>query len=82
MQRNCLFMTAASGRAQKDSMHASYICSEYLCLPVKTNQEKSCQHAAETRTLKLEREVIRQVTTFMIAAKEEEGIRVPNLERP
>ena len=35
MQRNCLFMMAAKGNAQKDSMHASYTRSEYLCLPVK-----------------------------------------------
>ena len=32
MQRNCLFMIAASGRAQKDCKHASYTRSEYLCL--------------------------------------------------
>src|SRR6266404_2231703 len=30
--KNCLFMIAARGRAQKDSMHASYTRSEYLCL--------------------------------------------------
>jgi hypothetical protein len=35
IQRNCLFMTAARGRAQKESMHASYMRSEYLCLPMK-----------------------------------------------
>jgi hypothetical protein len=34
MQRNCLFMIAASGSAQKDSMQASYTRSEYLCLPI------------------------------------------------
>lgn len=33
MHRNCLFMTAARGRVQKDSMHALYTSSEYLCLP-------------------------------------------------
>ena len=32
MHKNCLFMTAASGNAQKESMHASYTASEYLCL--------------------------------------------------
>ena len=33
MQRNCLFMMAARGSAQKDSMQASYTRSVYLCLP-------------------------------------------------
>jgi hypothetical protein len=32
IHRNCLFMTAAKGNAQKESMHASYTASEYLCL--------------------------------------------------
>jgi len=32
MHRNCLFMTAARGNAQNDSMQASYTRSEYLCL--------------------------------------------------
>ena len=35
MHKNCLFMIAASGKAQNDSMHASYMRSEYLCLPKK-----------------------------------------------
>ena len=35
MQRNCLFMIAARGRLQNDSMQALYIVSEYLCLPVR-----------------------------------------------
>ena len=34
MQKNCLFMIAAKGSAQKDCMHASYNRSEYLRLPV------------------------------------------------
>ena len=32
MHKNCLFMTAARGNAQNESMHASYTASEYLCL--------------------------------------------------
>ena len=33
MQRNCLFMRAASGRQSKDSMQASYTVVLYLVLP-------------------------------------------------
>ena len=33
MQRNCLFMSAASGRQSKDSMQASYTAMLYLVLP-------------------------------------------------
>jgi hypothetical protein len=33
MQRNCLLIVAASGSVQNESMQASYIRSEYLCLP-------------------------------------------------
>lgn len=33
MQRNCLLRTAERGRQQKESIIASYIRSEYLCLP-------------------------------------------------
>ena len=32
IHKNCLFITAANGKAQKDSIHASYTFSEYLCL--------------------------------------------------
>ena len=32
MYKNCLFMIAAGGSAQNDSMHASYTRPEYLCL--------------------------------------------------
>jgi hypothetical protein len=32
IHRNCLFIIAANGSAQNDSMQASYTVSEYLCL--------------------------------------------------
>src|SRR6267154_1635529 len=32
MHKNCLFKIAMRGKAQNDSMHASYTRSEYLCL--------------------------------------------------
>jgi len=32
IHKNCLFITAARGSAQNESMQASYTASEYLCL--------------------------------------------------
>ena len=33
--KNCLFIIAARGRQSNESMHSSYIVSEYFILPIK-----------------------------------------------
>lgn len=40
MQKNCLFMTAARGRAQNEFMQASYKRSEYFRLPARDNDQR------------------------------------------
>jgi len=46
-------MIAARGKAQNDSIHASYISSEYLCLP-----DKMSAGMNSTGTFNLKRKVI------------------------
>lgn len=60
IQRNCLFMMAARGREQKDSIHASYTRSLYLCLPssVGLGSGKKRVVKGSKLTFQFEREVI------------------------
>jgi hypothetical protein len=82
-QKNCLFMMAARGSAQNEFMQASYTRSEYLRLPIRDSQLKDPQQLRMCRlTLEFEGEVISQMSTFVIASQEEDGIGIPDLKRP
>jgi hypothetical protein len=83
MQKNCLFMIAARGSAQNEFMQASYKRSEYLRLPVgKSDQRVQNECKMCPLTLEFEREVVSQMSAFMVSSQEEDGIGIPDLERP
>lgn len=67
MHKNCLFMMAASGRLQKDSMQASYTRSEYLCRPGRANQYARHLLKQNRPTFQLKGKVVGQMPTFVIA---------------
>ncbi len=69
MHKNCLFMTAANGSAQKDSIHASYTRSLYLCLPT-WNKCMHCQCEPGQLTFEFEGEIVCQMSAFMISAQQ------------
>ena len=69
MQRNCLFMMAARGSAQKDSMQASYTRSEYLCLPSNLSGNNSFMWPKINHTFQFEREVVGQMAAFVITTQ-------------
>lgn len=74
-------MMAARGRAQNESMQASYMRSEYLCLPMVRLGYRTTARL-HVHTFELEGEVIGQMTTFVVSSQEEQGIRVPYFQRP
>ena len=66
MHRNCLFIIAANGSEQKDSMHASYTRSEYLCLPELVALARKERRKISSLTFQLESEVVSQMSALVI----------------
>lgn len=92
-----MFITAARGRQQNASIHASYTASLYLCLPIffvrrRRREEGKGQFFWEAkgererkrkgRTLEFEREVIGEMAALVVSSKKEDGIGEVDLERP
>lgn len=59
-------MIAANGSEQKDSMHASYTRSEYLCLPELVVSAWKERRKIVSLTLELESKVVGQMSALMI----------------
>lgn len=74
MHKNCLFIIAASGSAQKDSRHASYKRSEYLWWPRNSGDAVDESKIRRYLTFDLECEVLGQSTAFMVTPEKEQAI--------